>query len=841
MSRTVTALLVALLILTGAGPVFPNGNDVYTSETYGFKIRRPDSTWTFAEKLSEDGGTLTASMTSADQKASVYVMVSTPAQEITTEAYRDTKYQSLLAEPKYANVKKEQVKIAGQKAPGLSLDAKGAGGVDITLCQFYVANEGRFYILQCTAVKTDFKKLSQVFAGVLSSFSFVGLSGKKEAGTGNLVARCGSEVQWCADWDTAARRAQSEKKLIIVTAQFQGGFSLQSLDAVKIGPFMDADFVELARERFVVLKLTKSMDAPIRSECVYGMGSATFGTAVLFVKPDGEVVGDTPSFNPFFLYDYAREVLSKCPEYTGTPVPVKGSKPDRAEAFMRRGELEKAQEILEKLTSAEGLRLKAQLCRRLRRGKDALEAIEAARAKKRSSMNADLLVDEAVILLRTGDCRKAIVELSEAVKKHPMNERVPEAMYWLGACVRSLTGESEKDGWWEKLVDKHPESRWAWKAAAGLAVAALDVTRPLRLEWPDEAVVTAMHDRKPEMLGISEVEKARKDAISFLLKAQRDDGSWITPFDLSVSSASIPLRDAQIALCGSALLAYMKEDSKAGSAVKKAVEFLAKSFSERKGKKREEFYMDYEVWGYSCTLSFFAGCLSAGIGNKGDLSGVMTELMQELQQKQRPGGGWSYYISASLAKGYKADDRSISFVTAGVVLSLLDAKDSGVAVPETMLRRALDCLENMRNGNGSFTYFYDHRNPGAKDSNLPGSAGRVPLCELALYRGKRGSLERVRQGLDIFMRYRLELSGQRGKALMHTGRHGQGSHYIMFDYANAAAAIRNLPEAQQGKYREALLELILAARTEEGSFLGTPLLGYCYGTAMALLSFESLK
>jgi hypothetical protein len=146
----------------------------------------------------------------------------------------------------------------------------------------------------------------------------------------------------------------------------------------------------------------------------------------------------------------------------------------------------------------------------------------------------------------------------------------------------------------------------------------------------------------------------------------------------------------------------------------------------------------------------------------------------------------------------------------------------------------------MRNPNGSFTYFYSHTSAAGRDSNLPGSAGRVPLCELALYRGKQGSLNKLRNGLDIFMRYRHELSKQRGKALMHTGRHGQGSHYLMFDYANAAAAVRELPTSERRQYRSTILELVLNSRTEEGSYLDSPLLGHCYATSMALLAFKHL-
>ena len=75
---------------------------------------------------------------------------------------------------------------------------------------------------------------------------------------------------------------------------------------------------------------------------------------------------------------------------------------------------------------------------------------------------------------------------------------------------------------------------------------------------------------------------------------------------------------------------------------------------------------------------------------------------------------------------------------------------------------------------------------------------------------------------------------------MHTGSGGQGSHYLMFDYATAAAAVADLPPNERAAFRPALLEEILACRLVDGSFLDNPMLGRPYGAAMALTAFERL-
>jgi tetratricopeptide (TPR) repeat protein len=833
---------VGLLVAVCGGQAFSNGDgDAYVSETHGFRIGKLGQPWVFNEKLSEDGKLLEVSMVNAGAKAMIYIKAAHMPVPVGAEAHRDEKLKELLADAKYSNLKKEQGKIAGEKAHGMSLDTTAADQTEYTICVYYLAKGGVLYSLQCNAPKKDFQKFSPVFAKVLETFDFVEIPEKAKPVTHGLAGRCGTEVEWFTDWEAASQRAQKENKLILVTVQFYGGFSLQSIDMAKVGPFMDPDLIELAKERFIVMQLSKSTDAPFRSEAVYGMGQSTFGKAVLFVTPDGKVVGDTCVFQPEFLYDYARAVLKSNPEFAAAPVPERGDRLERAAAHIRRGELEEALAVLEKAASAEEHLLKASAYRRLRKADEALGALKAALSKKKHSLEPDIAVDEAVILLRTGKFKEAAKKLAEVAEKYPKSERIPEAMYWLGACRREMNEGVDSEGWWEKLVESHPESRWAWKAAANLAIIGSEGMQLAGIEWPDEEVMEALRDREPVSRTLAGVKDAEKEALAFLLEAQREDGSWITPVELGrLSDSSIALRDAKIALCGKSLLAY-RSDADAAKAIAKAMDFLLKSHAERKASDKPDFYMDYDVWSDSCMLWFLGECLELGVGDKHTLSEVMTELVKDLQKRQKPGGGWSYYLRASLAQGVGVDTRSISFTTATVVFGLVEAKKGGVAVPDAMLARAVACLEGMRNANGSFTYFYNHNNKGSNSTDLFGSCGRVPVCELALYRCGRSSVERLRGALDIFARYRRELSEQRGKALMHTGRHGQGSHYLMYDYAVAAAAIRELPEDQRAEYRDIVLELVLDARTEAGSYLDTPLLGQCYGTAMALLAFQYLK
>ena len=98
----------------------------------------------------------------------------------------------------------------------------------------------------------------------------------------------------------------------------------------------------------------------------------------------------------------------------------------------------------------------------------------------------------------------------------------------------------------------------------------------------------------------------------------------------------------------------------------------------------------------------------------------------------------------------------------------------------------------------------------------------------------------MRDALGLFVRLRAGLSKELGKVLMHTGPAAQGSHYILFDYANAAAAIAELPKLERRRYREPLMEDLLRARTEDGGFLDNPSRGIPFGAGMALWTFAGI-
>jgi hypothetical protein len=251
--------------------------------------------------------------------------------------------------------------------------------------------------------------------------------------------------------------------------------------------------------------------------------------------------------------------------------------------------------------------------------------------------------------------------------------------------------------------------------------------------------------------------------------------------------------------------------------------------------------MDYSVWSRPYVVWFLADCVDAGLRDVAALQTTVNRLVRDLAARQKPGGGWSYYLSQDLSSTEDPANWAMSFTTAAVVHALVRAREVGFEIPDKVLSRALDCLEGMRNDDGTFEYMRRADGGSGGVGGRPGAAGRGPVCAHALLRGGRGSLDELRSTLDIFVEHRAGLSKEAWKILMHTGPAAQGSHYVMFDYATIADSLGELPRAERVRYREAVREELLKTHCRDGSFVGNPIVGTASSTGLALLAFTALR
>ena len=103
--------------------------------------------------------------------------------------------------------------------------------------------------------------------------------------------------------------------------------------------FMHEGVVELVNERFVALRLDNKMDAPFRSQEIYGMSATTFGAAILLVTHEGKVVRETQSLHPEAIYDFLLDGLERHPKFAGKNTGESKDVLVRALRMRRRGDL----------------------------------------------------------------------------------------------------------------------------------------------------------------------------------------------------------------------------------------------------------------------------------------------------------------------------------------------------------------------------------------------------------------------------------------------------------------------------------------------------------------------
>ncbi|NOT31662.1 MAG: hypothetical protein HOP15_14540, partial [Planctomycetes bacterium] len=176
-----------------------------------------------------------------------------------------------------------------------------------------------------------------------------------------LAARCGEELAWAKDWEEAVARAKAERKVVLAVAWLYPGFDIPNASRTVFA--MDPDVIELVNARCVPLAITADSAVPFAAQERYGLPPTAFGAALLLVTPDGEVLADTPHWQPAAAYDFLWTTLAEHPELAGAERPRRLSDEERVAWHLARGEFSEATACVAELASARGYLLKARLLR----------------------------------------------------------------------------------------------------------------------------------------------------------------------------------------------------------------------------------------------------------------------------------------------------------------------------------------------------------------------------------------------------------------------------------------------------------------------------------------------
>ncbi len=652
-------------------------------------------------------------------------------------------------------------------------------------------------------------------------------------------------LPFAKDWGDAAARARTDRKLVLAIVQIYPGLVIPA-DA-SVGCFLEQELLDLVRERFVPLHVTRADSVPFAAADRYGMGPNCFGASALVVTADGDVVGDTfvVSSATAWLDEFLRGVLAERAqdEWDGSAIaePI-----ERAEAFARRGELEEARVAARGVETLRGCLLRARIHRRLREGEAAraeLARADALTAKENAGadLRVEIEIERAAVAAGTGDVAEARAAFGRALALAPAGPRAAEIEMQLASlawCERDYPTARRLFG---EVVSGHPGTFWASSAAAQLADPGFELGVAVDPRFTSDDVMNALTLAAPAPLPRSDAARAERDAVARLLADQRSDGSWVVGTDVALARVDRPdpLRIAVTAIAAQSLLPE-RGDARVEQALRRALPWLlAQSRRARSSPAARESF-DYWPWGYAYLVWFLADAVESGFVPIAELGGEPEMLFADLAARQQSGGGWSYFLSADPAQMDRPLPISISFITGAIVAALQHAGDAGMAVPRELLDRAVACLEAMRVRGDSFRYGADPAAPAPlAPMESTGAAGRDAFLCHVLERAGRGHTGAVERALRRFGDHLDEIAREQGKSLMHCGPEALGSHYVFFDYANTARLLSE--RGLKVKLRGELLDRVLAARLADGSFLDNPLIGRAYGTAMALQALRFLR
>jgi len=328
-------------------------------------------------------------------------------------------------------------------------------------------------------------------------------------------------------------------------------------------------------------------------------------------------------------------------------------------------------------------------------------------------------------------------------------------------------------------------------------------------------------------------------AVSELLKAQESDGTWAYEGVYRVGG-EIPVGyriGGTAIVCQMLLYVDTKHKEEVETAFSKGLDYILKDLEHPLMKPSTVDAYDVRVWGHACALELFCRIRAADYAvsqqQKKAIDAWIKKLVNTLVTEELPSGGWNYSNRRQHA----------SFVTAPVTQTIMWALSQEEKIPEEVLMRARDALLEARYSSGAFEYAGSKRNPGSDgESILPGLIARSAVCESTLFLLGSGSVDAIKNALDSFHKYWIELEKRRQKPGTHEPPYGVAPYYFFFGHYYAGQAVELLPERFRQGERERLEKVILQVRDEDGTWNDRVFRRSSgFGTAMAVMTLISNK
>ena len=436
---------------------------------------------------------------------------------------------------------------------------------------------------------------------------------------------------------------------------------------------------------------------------------------------------------------------------------------------------------------------------------------------------------ETVDAVRAGDWSRVLASLGAAG-----GAAEPPAQQWLrGAALFRLGRRADAVDAWRVLTQGRPEHPLAWKAALeieghGPFVHGFEVYR----EIPAGAMSgEAVGSQCPS--GVYREDELWQRGLSFLACACDEDAVYRDSiYDFGGTDGLPNVHAAVTCLVGEAMLAATaraaRGEIKVGAGLAKRLEALLAKMRENAVRADWLALSDRDeiVWARAYALRFLDAWKRRRSADEALVAPGIRRGVAALIALQPETGVWFH-------------EYGNPFAIATSLQALHGAKAAGFDVPQANIDRGLKALAYNRTEGGAFSY--SQTRPGRRPrASEEAAAGRMPLCELALYLFGASDQRKLAAAVEAGERHHGLLAEVR-KYDDHANRYGYGGFFFWFDMLGRAEAIAELTDGEQRRRLAGELHRrVLALPEVDGCFVDSHELGRSYGTAMALLCLDTL-
>ena len=346
----------------------------------------------------------------------------------------------------------------------------------------------------------------------------------------------------------------------------------------------------------------------------------------------------------------------------------------------------------------------------------------------------------------------AAEQVKQALNKPDLPDSLAAELELLSGMAAFRTGQHQLAfGIWKATSERFPDQPLAWKAAAeAQLIGPFARGFETHVNLPAKAMAAGIQSRgsaAPKNLYTQR--QLQERSTQFLLSMQSSDGGFRdSDYDFGGTDSLGNVHVAVTSLAGLALLERSEHvldkspelKKRLNKAVSNAARFVADDSNLNK-RDRDEI-----LWACAFRLRFLLACqrskdpqISAALPTD-----QIPRIIKSLETIQSRRGSWYH-------------EYSNPFTTATALLALNEAAADGHSIDQDRISKGAEVLAKQRYRDGAFPYMTkgnkaaDNENRNANRSTQIGSAGRMPLCELALFQSKKSSDEKLIAAVEDFL------------------------------------------------------------------------------------------